>query len=136
MREVAEILLGGAEVRSRRAPTVWSPLEYACHLRDVTLIQRERVILARRVDGAPALNMGRDERADFDGYIEQDPVDVARQLIDATSMYVRVIERLGPADWDRTLLHGSVERPLGWTVAQAHHEVQHHLLDIRRQLRT
>jgi hypothetical protein len=38
-----------------------------CHLRDVMVIQRERVLLARRVDGAEALTMGRDERVDFDG---------------------------------------------------------------------
>lgn len=134
IRQVAELLTNGADVRSRRAATTWSPLEYACHLRDVMLVQRERVLLARRVDGAQALNMGRDERAEFDGYAEQDPADVARQLIDATSMYVRVIGRLSPADWDRTLVHGPSARPLRWTVAQAHHEVQHHLLDIRRQL--
>jgi hypothetical protein len=105
-----------------------------CHLHDVMVIQRERVLLARRVDGAEALTMGRDERVDFDGYADQNPADIARQLTDATAMYTRVIDRLSPADRDRKLMHGPVERPLGWTVAQAHHEVQHHLLDIRRQL--
>ena len=34
----------------RIRPDVWSPLEYACHLRDVMLVQRERVLMARRRD--------------------------------------------------------------------------------------
>jgi hypothetical protein len=33
--------------RRRPQPDVWSPLEYACHVRDVLLIQRERVVLAQ-----------------------------------------------------------------------------------------
>ena len=37
-----------ADVRTRREPTQWSPLEYGCHLRDVLLVQRERVLTARR----------------------------------------------------------------------------------------
>jgi hypothetical protein len=36
----------GALLRARPKPDVWSPLEYACHVRDVLLTQRERVLLA------------------------------------------------------------------------------------------
>ena len=38
------------DLRSRRQPGVWSPLEYGCHLLDMLLVQRERVLAARRVD--------------------------------------------------------------------------------------
>lgn len=54
--EVATLLRrhGAVGLRTRGHPGVWSPLEYACHLRDVLLIQRERVLAARRTD-RPAL---------------------------------------------------------------------------------
>jgi hypothetical protein len=46
--------VGAHELRRRPEPEVWSPLEYACYVRDVFLVQRERVIAARRV-GRPAV---------------------------------------------------------------------------------
>jgi hypothetical protein len=67
-------------LRGRPAPDVWSRLEYACHIRDVLLVQRERVLMVRRGFDDEALPMGRDERVDHDGYNDQKPVDVALQL--------------------------------------------------------
>jgi hypothetical protein len=53
--EVAAILRSrDIDTRSRTRSDVWSPLEYGCHLRDVLLVQRERVLAARRVDLAAA----------------------------------------------------------------------------------
>ncbi|WP_435832781.1 DinB family protein [Nocardia vinacea] len=132
-------LLGGDSraLRQRTAPDVWSPLEYACHVRDVLLAQRERVLLARRVD-TPALEpMGRDERVEHDGYNEQQPADVARQLDDAALLFANVLDRLTHADWDRTIIYNfpqRQERPLRWLALHTLHELRHHLLDIRRQL--
>ena len=45
---VAILRVRDVNVRARRQPDVWSPLEYGCHLRDVLLAQRERVLAARR----------------------------------------------------------------------------------------
>ena len=51
--ELADILRDGrTDPRTRREPEVWSPLEYGCHLRDVLLVQRERVLDARRNDAS------------------------------------------------------------------------------------
>lgn len=136
--EYAALLAGdGRVLRQRTAPDVWSPLEYACHVRDVLLAQRERVLLARRVD-TPALEpMGRDERVEHDGYNEQQPADVARQLDDAALLFANVLDRLTRADWDRTIIYNfpqRQERPLRWLALHTLHELRHHLLDIRRQL--
>jgi len=90
-------------VRSRRQPDVWSPLEYGCHLRDMLLVQRERVLAARRMDRPNCPPSGRDERAVHDGYAEQEPKDVARQLADAAQMFSNVLVRLSADDWDRKL---------------------------------
>ena len=83
-----------AMVRTRPDATTWSPLEYCCHLRDVLLVQRERVLLVRRTDRPTPEPMGRDERVEHDGYAAQDPEDVARQLEDAAALFANVLDRL------------------------------------------
>jgi len=138
---VAEVtgLLGaaGEDLRARQQPSVWSPLEYGCHLRDVLLVQRERVLAARRMDRPTFDPMGRDERVEHDGYAEQKPADVARQLSDAAHLFANVLGRLGPEDWDRNVSYNypkPLERSLRWVAVHTVHEVRHHLLDVRRQL--
>jgi hypothetical protein len=127
-----------ADVRSRRQPDVWSPLEYGCHLRDVLLVQRERVLTARRVDHPSFPPMGRDERVTHDGYAEQDPVAVIRQLRDAAELFANVLSRVGPEEWERPVVYNFPQprdRTLRWVAVHTAHEVTHHLVDIRRQLR-
>jgi DinB family protein len=136
-------LVGGPDrpaddvVRTRPAPDVWSVLEYGCHVRDVLLVQRERVLLARRAECPTFPPMGRDERVEHDAYAEQSPVDVARQLTDAAGLLVNVFDRLGADDWERTVVYNlpePTERSLRWVAVHTEHEVRHHLLDVRRQL--
>ncbi len=130
------VLISAGDVRTRRVPQTWSALEYACHVRDVLLVQRERVLQARREDTPQPAPMGRDERVEHDGYAEQDPVDVARQLNDAAALFAGVLDRLG-VDWDRTLVYNypvPMERSLRWVAVHTQHEVQHHLGDTRAQL--
>lgn len=120
--------------RSRRRPSadVWSPLEYACHVRDVLLAQRERVLLARQVDCPTPAPMGRDARVVMEGYAEQDPTSVARQLSDAAELFENVLDRLGD-DWDRTLIYNfphPTERSLRWVAVHTLHEVVHHRRDV------
>lgn len=125
------------DLRNRSQPGIWSPLEYGCHIRDVLLAQRERVLAARRANRAECAPLGREERVDHDGYGEQDPTDVARQLADAAMLFGNVLARLGPEDWDRTVVYNYpeiIERTLRWVAVHTVHDVQHHLLDIRRQI--
>jgi DinB family protein len=126
----------GGDLRTRREPGTWSPLEYACHMRDVLLVQRERVLEARRRDTPSFTPMGRDERVGHDGYAGQDPADVVRQARDAAALFANVLARLGD-DWDRTVVYSypvRFERSLHWVAVHTVHEMHHHLLDIRRQL--
>jgi hypothetical protein len=136
---LASALTGSqADVRTRRQPGLWSPLEYACHVRDMLLVQRERLLAARRLDRPVCEPMGRDERVELDGYAEQDPVDVARQLRDAAQLFASDLDRLIAAgSWDRTVIYTyprRAERSLRWLAMHTAHEVDHHLLDVRRQL--
>ena len=126
-----------ADVRTRRQPDCWSPLEYACHVRDMLLVQRERLLAALRLHRPVCEPMGRDERVEFDGYAEQDPADVARQLRDAAQLFTGDLDRLSPASWDRAVIYTyphRAERSLRWLANHTEHEVAHHLLDVRRQL--
>lgn len=40
-----------------------------------------------------------------DGYADQDPEDVARQLADAAQLFSNVLARLDADDWDRTVIY-------------------------------
>jgi hypothetical protein len=83
--------------------------------------------------------MGRDERVEHDGYADQDPQDVARQLADAAKLFGNVLTRLDADDWDRTVVYHypeTHERSLRWVAIHTLHDVHHHLLDIRRQTPT
>ncbi len=120
----------------RRQSETWSALEYCCHVRDVLLVQRERVLAARREQRPVFDPMGRDERVEHDGYAEQEPADVRRQLADAARLFSNVLRRLGPTDWERRVVYPypePIERSLRWLAVHTQHEVEHHLLDVRRQ---
>jgi hypothetical protein len=124
-------------LRARPRPETWSPLEYGCHVRDVLLVQRERVLAARRTNRPTFDPMGRDERVEHDGYRVQQPGDVARQLRDAALMFTHVLGRLSPDEWSRTVTYNypqRQERSLAWVAVHTEHEVLHHLRDIEMQL--
>jgi hypothetical protein len=128
---------GGPSIRSRPSPAVWSVLEYGCHVRDVLLVQRDRVYAARLVERPACHSMGRDERVDYDGYGAQDPADVARQLRDAALLFANALARLDDVAWERTLEYHYPEpreRTLRWVAVHTVHEVRHHLGDVRAQL--
>lgn len=137
--ELVGLLKAGGQpmLAGRTRPDLWSPLEYACHVRDVLLVQRERVFLARRVDTPEAVQMGREERLQHDGYSEQDPVEVAEELTVAARLLAKCLDRLDVADWERGIVYNwpqRCERTLRWLAVHTVHEVRHHLLDVRRQL--
>jgi hypothetical protein len=124
-----------AAVARRPQADTWSVLEYCCHVRDVLLVQRERVLLALREDRPDVATMGRDERVEADGYNEQRPVDVARQLEDAALMFTGVLRRLDGQAWERTLMYNypePAERSLRWVAVHTLHEVTHHLGDVQQ----
>jgi hypothetical protein len=78
----------------RPAPRTWSALEYTCHVRDVLLIQRDRVILALVEESPSFPRMYRDERVALAGYPEERPEEVARELLVAANLAAKVFERL------------------------------------------
>lgn len=124
-------------VSSRPEPGTWSPLEYGCHVRDVLLVQRERILAAQFID-VPSFNaMGGDERVTCDGYAGQDIQNVLRQLRDSAFLLANVLQLLGEDQWNLPLIYGypvPTQRSLRWLAVHTLHEVRHHTLDVSCQL--
>lgn len=125
-----------ARLLSRRvSPEVWSVVEYACHVRDVLLVQRGRLILGL-VEGRPSFApMYRDERVTLAGYAEEAPETVAAQIEMAASLAARAFGKVDEAGFGRRCLYNypkRQERTLGWLAQNTWHEMTHHLDDIDR----
>src|SRR5687767_12278818 len=65
-------VLARPDVAVRPAPTVWSPLEYACHVRDVCRVFDGRVRLMLGEESPQFANWDQDETAVAERYGEQD----------------------------------------------------------------
>jgi hypothetical protein len=125
--------LDPAGLRTRPEPIVWSPLEYACHVRDVLRVQTERVLLAQREEEPAFAPMRRDERAIEDRYNEQDPEKVSADLQAAADGFVAVLEQFDDAGWMRTGIYNYPEpsvRTVEWIAIHTDHELMHHRGDI------
>jgi DinB superfamily len=134
----AERLTGDeARLRRRPAPEVWSPLEYACHVRDVLLAQRERVYLALVEDRPSFARMNREERVVLARYAEETPAAVRSDLSIAFRHMGIALTGRSPRDWARLLVYnfpGPAEHDLAWLGRHTIHECEHHLVDIDRGL--
>jgi S-DNA-T family DNA segregation ATPase FtsK/SpoIIIE len=124
-------------LRRRSAPDQWSPLEYSCHVRDVLLMQRDRVYVAL-VEHEPSFKpMYRNERVAFDRYDTQAPTTVADQTAMAADLLAGALDGLDDLQWARPLVYGFPEpsrRDVEWVAHHSLHEVVHHLADIDRLL--
>jgi S-DNA-T family DNA segregation ATPase FtsK/SpoIIIE len=133
--EVAD--LPDAVVRRRPAPTVWSVVEYCCHLRDVLVTQRERVVRAL-VEVRPEFPpMHRDERAALTRYLEEEPACVVTHLRAVAEMAAWTFASLEAVQWTRACVYHypeSATRDLAWLGRHTVHEAVHHLADVRRIL--
>jgi hypothetical protein len=122
-------------LRTQPTPSVWSGLEYACHVRDVVLIQRERILLAL-VESCPSFApMYREQRVDLADYQAHSPDEVAEQIVLAAELCATVLVGLGSEQWARPSIYNfpvPTERDVAWLGRHTLHEGIHHLDDIDR----
>ncbi|HJQ42793.1 MAG TPA: DinB family protein [Jatrophihabitantaceae bacterium] len=85
----------------RPAPTVWAPLEYACHVRDVCRLFEQRLRLMLTQDDPTFVNWDQDETALAERYWEQDPVTVADECIAAAETIAASFEAVRGDQWQR-----------------------------------
>ena len=122
-----------AVLRARPSPAQWSPLEYACHVRDVALMQRDRLYVALVEDEPSFKPMYREQRVAFDRYDLQVPAVVADQVKMATDLLANGFDGLDAAQWSRTVIYGfpgPSRRDVEWMAHHTIHELVHHLVDI------
>ncbi|MCU1375528.1 MAG: segregation ATPase FtsK/SpoIIIE, family [Actinomycetia bacterium] len=116
----------------RAEPDVWSPLEYACHARDVVLNLRDRVLLAQVEDGPVFPPMYRHHRLVLARYIEEDARVVADGIRVGADLLAWVVAGLDADQLARPGTYGGVERDALWIARHALHEARHHALDAQR----
>ncbi len=125
-------VLGRAQVGRRPEPRVWSPLEYACHVRDVLALFAERAWLIRREDDPVFANWDQDATALEQRYWEADPAVVADQLRAAGTVAAEAFSGVADPEWARPgrRSNGSVFtlQTLGVYFV---HDVVHHLWDVQ-----
>ncbi|MGH3330514.1 MAG: DinB family protein [Nocardioidaceae bacterium] len=125
-------VLTGEDVAVRPVPSVWSPLEYACHVRDVHVLFDRRVELMLTEDAPRFENWDQDATAVDSAYGDQDPAVVATELVAAAEA---VAGRYAAVAGDRWHCRGTRSEGAVFTVetlARYHlHDVVHHLYDVR-----
>ncbi len=124
-------VLDEPDVRRRPSPAVWSPLEYACHVRDVLRIFAERLRLMLTESGPVYPNWDQDEAAVAGRYGEQDPVLVGAELLGAAEVLTTRFESVSGRDWERT---GHRSDGASFTIESFAryfiHDPVHHLYDV------
>lgn len=124
-------VLAGSSVGERPSPTVWSPLEYGCHVRDVFDVFHRRVDRMVEEDDPRFDNWDQDATAIDARYGEQDPRQVAAELAAAASALADRFEHLTADEWLRT---GRRSDGASFTVVSLArymlHDALHHLHDV------
>ena len=122
------------DARTRPEPDKWSPLEYACHVRDVFRLYDQRLELMLSQDDPLFPNWDQDETAVTDRYGEQDPAEVAAELRQAAFAIAGRFEGVTGDQWQRTGTRSDGARFTVETFARYFvHDPVHHLYDVTGQ---
>jgi hypothetical protein len=125
-------VLGRPDAADRPGPGVWSPLEYACHVRDVCRVFDGRVNLMLDEESPRFANWDQDETAVAERYGEQDPGAVASDLSAAAQVVADSFARVEGEEWSRTGLRSDGSEFTVLTLGQYFlHDLAHHLVDVR-----
>jgi hypothetical protein len=116
---------------ARPAPTVWSVLEYGCHVRDVHRIFGRRLRLMLTEDEPLFPNWDQDQTALADDYASQVPVTVAGELLAAANAVADTYAGVSGNAWSRRGLRSNGSEFTVGSIALYHlHDVVHHAWDV------
>jgi hypothetical protein len=125
-------VLARADVRDRPGDR-WSPLEYACHVRDVYALYDYRLSLMLEFDKPDYPNWDQDETATVERYNEQDPSVVAAELATAAQALAQRFDAVRGDQWQRTGNRSDGKRFTVESFARyMMHDPVHHLWDVSR----
>lgn len=125
-------VLGRPDAGARPNPQTWSPLEYACHLRDLIPVFDQRVQSMLAEDDPAFANWDGDATAVDDDYSSADPAAVAVALVTHAEEFANTLDRVPADGWQRS---GQRSNGATFTVASISvyfaHEIVHHGWDVR-----
>lgn len=125
--------LSREDASQRPEPTVWSPVEYACHVRDTCRIFGERLELMLREDDPTFANWDQDAAAVNEDYFHQAPAEVAGQLAAAAEATAAAFDGVRPDQWDRPGRRSNGSLFTVKTLAIYFlHDIEHHVHDVTR----
>jgi hypothetical protein len=125
------VVLRGADAAVRPVPSVWSPLEYACHVRDVHLTFAERVRLMLEEDDPEFENWDQDASAIEKAYDMQHPATVAIELADAATAVAGRYVAVTGSQWARPGRRSNGSVFTVESLGRYHfHDIVHHLYDV------
>lgn len=120
------------DVRVRPDPATWSPLEYACHIRDVFDLFDERLVLLLEADDPLFANWDQDVAAVHSRYDTQDPAAVGPATIRACDRLAARLDALEESQWQRPGRRSDGARFTVESFARyLLHDPVHHLHDVR-----
>ena len=126
-----EVVLGTEDAAVRPSPHVWSPLEYACHVRDVNVLFAQRVRQMLTEDGPTFANWNQDRTAVEQDYGSQQPATVGAELTAAADAVAEVYAGVADDQWERTGTRSNGDRFTVDTMARYHlHDLVHHAHDV------
>jgi hypothetical protein len=125
------VVLARPDVAVRPNDHTWSALEYGCHVRDVYRICAGRLDLMLDEDDPTFANWDQDATATQDDYAGQEPVRVARELVEAAARIAARFDHVSGEQWDRP---GTRSDGARFTVESfgryVVHDPVHHLVDV------
>ncbi|HEX6151747.1 class I SAM-dependent methyltransferase [Nocardioides sp.] len=126
-----DVVLDTEDAAVRPSAHVWSPLEYACHVRDVNELFARRLELMLTEDDPAFENWDQDDAAVVSDYGSEQPDKVAAEVTAAADAVASAYERVTGTQWDRT---GRRDDGAVFTVdsfARYHlHDLVHHAHDV------
>ena len=109
----------------------WSPVEYACHVRDVFSLFSHRLDLMLTQDGAAFDNWDQDQAALDGDYASADPAQVSDELVSEGEQAGEAFARVTQDEWQRTGTRSNGSEFTVLTFSQYFlHDVVHHLHDV------
>jgi hypothetical protein len=124
-------VLARVDVARRPRDDMWSPLEYACHVRDVFRICDGRLALMLAEDDPTFPNWDQDASAVEDDYAAQDPGRVAVEIHEAAARFADRYDAVAGDQWARPGTRSDGSRFTVESFARyAVHDPVHHIYDV------